>query len=189
MPNQPTQNPNINLPGAEYLALLRDSPITVERRGASFTVSVNNTVPAGTNGQGNATVVLDPQFTAGKGVYIADARLTYRPVDNTGEIQITGTQLNFGTTPTNGFYSLGFPLLTLLSPTVESVAVSTQDFLLTAHDVTQLLTSSGQNGQLNPPVPLSLNGLIFVHNNDPTNTHSFAISIQCIWHILSAIHQ
>lgn len=178
MANQPAQNPNINLPGAEYLSLSPNRTISLQGRRVGRAVSALVSVPSNGQGQATAELVIENPFPSNAGIYIHDMWALWVPADSSGDLTITGFQMGFGLSA-QIFYRVGIPLLTQLSPAGVMQMSAARDLLIHKSDILAL-------GDTDTNV-LNLGVVTIANNHDATLPHSFQVSVQCFYTRLDGI--
>lgn len=183
MPNQPLQLPNIDLPGAEYIALAPNRTLALQgRRRGQF--NTGTTAVAGASlGQINGLIRVEDNFPQGAGIYIHHMSLQLQPSDNAGFLQIKSAQLGIGINPSAGVndfaLSVGVPLATLLSPTSGQIVITVPEMLILQRDMS---TATGGTPMDTPGTVLNFSTNIWLQNTDiAANPHSAFAAIRFIY--------
>lgn len=185
MPNASLQLPNIDLPGAEFLALAPNRTLDIIGRRRAFQAVGNTSVPAGTTGHLLAGMIIENPFPPNAAIYVADVYMIYFP-DASGTMQVNQTQTGFvfnATIPTApATYPLGIPVLTQLSPVGAQVALRDRDQLISFKDI-----GAWNNAFPTTPQPLQWNIEMFVKNTDATNPHTVNLAGVIVYHLLYGV--
>lgn len=184
MPNVPIQQPNVDLPGAEYFSLAPNRTLALQGRRRFNVINLTSAGPDGT-ALAEATQLLEQNFILTSGIYLHDMWVLVNPQDSSGEMQVTGFSVGLGlsTTAPVGFdiaYRLGVPYLTLVSVTVPTTGLSDRDKLIAKRDIIPFEAFSDNN-------VLTFSFQVNFQNNDPATPHSVQVQAGIIYTRLDGI--
>lgn len=137
MPNQPTQLPNIDLPGAEYLSLAPNATLALGGRRRVFNRVAPVSVPATTAINITNNVVLENPITPTSGIFLHYFFLAFLGLGPGIGLQLNSSQagLSFEVTGFSCDYPLGNPVLTQPTPDISVITLTDRDRLIACKDI------------------------------------------------------
>lgn len=181
MGSPPPVVPHIYLPGMEFQVPVSFQKPILQPRQSFFALGTVNPLGPGLSAQQEVFFNLDTQWHAQRGIYIHRAWVQFDPQDTSGEVQVTGATLSLNR---NSALTLGAPYLVFATPTIVETVLFAEDLFFTFEDVAQL---NAQGGAPFPVSPLFIDGIVLLHNNDPTNPHNVRANIGCTWRLIDGV--